>query len=379
MGSRVIDLSRDNPGRSDVGRPAAAAPDTFVGVGGIGWGQFLRLEGSRTLGRNESRSATLVDARDYCKLHIVFHWLAVLTRDGSSPVPRIVPIGVVGRDAPGRRLVREMAAVGLETSYIDVSAAHPTTFSVSFQYPDGAGCNVTTSNGAAATLSPTRVEVVARRLLMAASRIVAVSLPEVSLGTRMAFLAALDGAGAFRVASFTSGELHKAGRQGVLDRVDLLALNEDEAAAVLGRAFDAECSEAFLADLARQLLAGNPRIRIILTAGSSGAFAFEDGAWDHCPAPEVPVVSTAGAGDALIAGVLAGRFAGLPLINPSRSGVPFCERGVSSALDVGVLAASFKLGAKDTIPANLSAAGLAELGQRLGLADIRWPLSVWRS
>jgi len=52
----------------------------LVGVGGIGSGMFLALEGDATLGRNESRPAHLLDVRDYCKLHIVAHHVAVLHR-----------------------------------------------------------------------------------------------------------------------------------------------------------------------------------------------------------------------------------------------------------------------------------------------------------
>ena len=49
--------------------------DVVVGTGGIGSGIFLALEGNRTLGREESRPADLLDQRDYCKLHIVSHYV----------------------------------------------------------------------------------------------------------------------------------------------------------------------------------------------------------------------------------------------------------------------------------------------------------------
>src|SRR4029450_5120153 len=47
-----------------------------VGVGGIGFGICFELEGNHDLGRSESRPAKLTDARDYCKLHIIMHYLA---------------------------------------------------------------------------------------------------------------------------------------------------------------------------------------------------------------------------------------------------------------------------------------------------------------
>ena len=54
----------------------------IVGVGGIGSGIFFALEGNHTLGRNESRTATLLPVRDYCKLHIVLHYVAKLLGAG---------------------------------------------------------------------------------------------------------------------------------------------------------------------------------------------------------------------------------------------------------------------------------------------------------
>ena len=59
----------------------------LIGVGGIGTGIFFELEGNATLGRNESRPSRLLGVRDYCKLHIVIHYVAkrVSTRAWSTP------------------------------------------------------------------------------------------------------------------------------------------------------------------------------------------------------------------------------------------------------------------------------------------------------
>ncbi len=74
-------------------RTLPLAPDApfrrLVGVGGIGGGMFLALEGDRTLGRNESRPARLLDVRDYGKLHIVAHHVAMLL--GRRGLGRSVP------------------------------------------------------------------------------------------------------------------------------------------------------------------------------------------------------------------------------------------------------------------------------------------------
>ena len=47
----------------------------LIGTGGIGSGMFFALDGNHTLGREESRSGHFLDRRDYCKLHIVSHYV----------------------------------------------------------------------------------------------------------------------------------------------------------------------------------------------------------------------------------------------------------------------------------------------------------------
>jgi ribokinase len=361
-------------GRLDDATGRAQGPARVViGVGGIGWGQFFRLGGTRTLGRNESRSAQLVDARDYCKLHIVLHWVAVLTRQDEVP-PHIVAVGNVGDDDPGRRLLDEMGSAGIDTRMVAVVPDRPTTYSVALQYPDGSGCNITSSNGASAGLTPSRVQQAVASIPSTATEPIAVSLPEVPMRTRRAFLAALNGRGAFRVASFTSAEIRGALRDGHLADVDLLALNEDEASSLVGRQMDHADPRAFLGDLADALTALQPAIQIVLTAGERGAFGFDRGSWDHCRAPrDLPVVSTAGAGDAFLAGVIAAGLAGLPLANPDRSGSSLRERGVTSGLDLGVLVAALKIGAADTIPTGAGRSDVLGLADRLLVSERRWP------
>lgn len=126
----------------------------LVGVGGIGTGLFFALEGQHTLGRNESRPARLLNIRDYCKLHIITHYISVLlgAKPAGSPF-HIVPVGKVGRDEAGRRMIAEMAAAGMDTRHVESIADQPTLFSVCFQYPDGSGGNITTSVSAASALT----------------------------------------------------------------------------------------------------------------------------------------------------------------------------------------------------------------------------------
>ena len=56
----------------------------LIGVGGIGSGCFFALEGNHTMGRNESRPGRSLDVRDYCKLHIITHYVAKLLGAGRN-------------------------------------------------------------------------------------------------------------------------------------------------------------------------------------------------------------------------------------------------------------------------------------------------------
>ena len=161
----------------------------LVGVGGLGTGMFFELEGDHTLGRNESRSGRLLDVRDYCKLHIVMHYVAKLLGARPSGLPfHVVPIGNVGDDLAGQYVIEQMADVGIDASHVRAIPATPTLFSVCFQYPDGAGGNITTSNSAAGALSRSDIDKIAELLTRGAKHVIALAVPEVRLDVRQYFL-----------------------------------------------------------------------------------------------------------------------------------------------------------------------------------------------
>jgi hypothetical protein len=89
----------------------------LVGVGGLGTGMFFALKGDHTLGRNESRLGSLLDVRDYCKLHIVTHYVATLLGASQGQFP-VMPLGKVGDDAAGTFVLREMRTVGIDTRFV---------------------------------------------------------------------------------------------------------------------------------------------------------------------------------------------------------------------------------------------------------------------
>jgi sugar/nucleoside kinase (ribokinase family) len=344
--------------------PPDAPYRRLVGVGGIGAGIFFALEGDHDLGRNESRPGRLLDVRDYCKLHIVAQYPTVLlgAREDRGPF-HVVPVGKVGIDEVGLRLRAEMERSGMDVRFVDAVPGRPTLLSVCFQYPDGSGGNVTTVDSAAALVSERDVDAVERWLSPAA---IALAAPEVPLPVRRHLLRRATERGALRVASLTPAELKEAQATEFICLVDLLALNQDEAAEIVGARFPDESVAPFLEHLRQKLLAFQPALRIVVTAGARGAFAFDGAGWTHVAALPVRVVSSAGAGDALLGGILTGLAAGLPFT--AGGGQTGTARALSSAFDLGALVAAFKVTSPHTIPPDLSLDALLAFAREQGVA-----------
>jgi sugar/nucleoside kinase (ribokinase family) len=317
---------------------------------------FLALEGERTLGRSESRGARLVDARDYCKLHTVAHHVATLCGAAPSGDPfRVLPVGVVGTDAPGARLLEEMRAAGMDASRVRADPDRPTLFSVCFQYPDGDGCNITTVDSAASSLRLGDVDAVADAL---GPTTIALAQPEVPLEPRHRLLELGRERGALSAGSFTSLELQEARSAGLFELLDVVAINEDEAAALARTDLDATAPEPFLRRCAETFGEG---VRLVVTEGSRGAFAIEGDRCGRRPAPSVDVVGTAGSGDALLAGVLAGLAAGAPFLGS------LAEREIDDALGLGVVLASLNATSPHTIHPAADAPAVASFVRASGL------------
>jgi len=321
-----------------------------IGIGGIGAGIVYALKGDHDLGRNESRLGDLLDARDYCKLHIVQHYIArLMGADNNSAPFRVLPIGVVGNDSVGRQLLSEMAIAGLDTQFVRTDPSLRTLFSVCFIYPDGSGGNITSSNSAAAGLTFDDLRAALPYMKPAGPHGVALCLPEVPLELRQNFLRLASQCGNYRVCSFVLGEIEEAQDLGLLALTDLLAVNKEEASALLGITVGRTSDTSFLNECAAALTAIRRELRVILTVGENGAYGFEGGCWQFSPAPAVQAVSTAGAGDALLAGVVCGLAAGLPFIAPGQHGASFVGRSLHTALDLGVLNSSFSVTSPHTI------------------------------
>ena len=336
---------------------------TLIGVGGIGTGCVFSLDGNQTLGRNESRAGHLLDVRDYCKLHIIIHYVSKLLGAGQSEF-RVRAIGRVGDDAAGRQVVKAMNEVGIETSLVHRVAGKPTLFSVCFQYPDGCGGNITTDNSAAGTVSIADVNTATEALNTGGSRVIALAAPEVPLSARFHLLQLATHTGAFRAASFTSGEITNACGMGMFQLLDLVALNESEASEVVSVPFSTEAREIFIAACQEFIRASCPSLRMVVSTGANGAYALTSEISNYCPAPKIKVASTAGAGDALLGGVLAALAAGIELVKPRDRAT---SNSLETALDLGVLLASYKCLSPHTIHPGASLMSLIDFARELGL------------
>jgi len=297
-------------------RPSGAV----LGIGGIGSGLTFALNGDHTLGREESRAASLLDARDYCKLHIVLHHVRRLLPADVE----VVPIGAVGDDAPGRSLLAQIAAEGMPTDRVALVAGAPTLFAVSFVYPSGDGGNLTTSGSASDQVTPGQARAALDSLETAP--LVVAALPEVPLAARAALLSAAPMA-ATRVASFVTAEVEGTAVADLLADVDLVALNLDEARALCRSAAHDP------ADVARAVAATVRGVgaRAIVTAGAAGSWSWDGQTLEHVRVRATVVRSTAGAGDAHLGAVIAALVLGAQLHEANRLGAVVSALKVTSA------------------------------------------------
>ena len=309
------------------------------GTGGIGTGMFFLLEENRPLSRNESRSAVLTDYKDYCKGHIILHYVSVL-----SPGVKVCILGKVGDDENGETLLRKMQKINIDTRYVQKTKKAPTLFSACFQYPDGTGGNITSINSASGLVTPEYIEnciseIDAESLVLAA--------PEVPLESRIRLLEIGRERGAFTAASFTSEEAAEFEKAGGFALTDFLSVNRDEAASVC---------DAGVHAAAGVITEANPSIKLAITDGEAGSHLFAGGGYRKLPGIPAKVVSTAGAGDAFFGGTIAGLISG---------------KDFFQAASYGVAAAYFAVMSEDTIAQTVSPGKietfLKEEGSKYGL------------
>jgi|CZKR01.1.fsa_nt_gi sugar/nucleoside kinase (ribokinase family) len=71
--------------------------------------------------------------------------------------------------------------------------------------------------------------------------------------------------------------------------------------------------------------------------------------YNYCPAPKVEGASTAGAGDSLLGGIIAAVASGIPFLRGDFPKESVASKSVETALELGVLLASYKCLSPHTI------------------------------
>lgn len=279
----------------------------LIGVGGIGTGKFFALQGDHTLGREESRAGHFLEQRDYCKLHIITHYVQTLL----GTAFHTIPIGRVGDDGEGRQLIDEMSAVGLDVQHVELIPGGQTLFSFCFVYPDGSGGNMTTDNSVNSTVDAALVDKATPLFQTYRGQGIALAAPEAPLSTRLHLLERATQRDFFRAASLTSSEITSQEGISILSLTDLLAINIDEAASLAGLNPDETEVEQVVKMAVDAALKYQENMLISITAGKKGSWVWDNHRLNHVPAIGVDAVNTAGAGDAHFAALLVGLTAGL--------------------------------------------------------------------
>jgi len=298
----------------------------IIGTGGIGSGKFFRLNGDHTLGREESRSGHFLDINDYCKQHIILHYIQVLL----GPSFPVIPIGKVGDDDTGNHLFHEMESTGLIMDHVEVVSHAPTLFSFCFYYPDGSGGNLTTDNSASSGVDAGFIEGVSPEIIRLGPEGLIMAAPEVTLSARYRLLEMGKKNQLFCTASFTSEEICTALSDGILSCVDLLALNIDEASALAGHVQGEEDTYLIVNHVITKLLAINRDIRVSVTAGKHGSICWDGHTLNSFPAMKTEAKSTAGAGDAFFSGLICGITLGLTLFEAQQLATLVASLSVTS-------------------------------------------------
>jgi ribokinase len=215
----------------------------------------------------------------------------------------VAMLAAIGADAAGQGALNLWSAEGIDATGV-VRAENLHTGEAVILVDDAGENQIVVVAGANAALAPPPAGTLAGAALVVAQL-------ETPPGATIAAFAAARQAGAVTLLNAAPASPLP---QALLEATDILAVNETEAALLLGHG-------GTPADLAAALA---PRFRqgVVLTAGARGAFRATAGTPPlHQPAPRVRVVDSTGAGDAFIGAYAAARAAGLAEAAALRRGV----------------------------------------------------------
>jgi sugar/nucleoside kinase (ribokinase family) len=313
---------------------------SITATGGIGSGILFSFHDDITLGRNESRTGQLLPYKDYCKQHIILHYIATLL---DTNIFHVTPIGKVGNDDTGRNLLSMMEKAGMNIQHVSTTDEAATLFSVCFQYPDKSGGNITTSNSASSLVSCNDID---NYFLLDDENYkkgIVLSVPEVPLAPRIKILEWGRKKNQLNIASVMSSEVHEFLEMGGFKLTDILSVNIDEAARIANMQLEENDIQSIIDNCISVLKNENDSIRILITNGSDGVFVYIENQLTKFPSYKVNAISTAGAGDAFIAGTICGLCCGLPLAKKTDHNL------TETAVELGILLATLSVTSADTI------------------------------
>jgi ribokinase len=217
-------------------------------------------------------------------------------------------LGALGEDDFGRQRIAELRAEGIEVSAVAIRADAPSGVTL-ITVEERSGQN-RIAYVPGATMTITRGE--ARNAVHSVRPTVFLATLELPAESLASAIRAARDAGASVLLNATP---EPEGGNQFLAHVDCLIVNEPEAAGLLGRDPDTDWFA-----VAEQLRSSGPKW-VIITIGSEGAVATFEGRQARVAVPEIEVVDTTGAGDALCGAFAAAISAGLSPEEALRRGV----------------------------------------------------------
>jgi sugar/nucleoside kinase (ribokinase family) len=298
--------------------------------------------------------ATLLPYQDFCKQHIILHYISVLLGARPGGEFQSFPIGAVGNDTVGKKLLQDMKRSGMDINNVTIKEDHSTLFSVCYLYPDHTGGNITTDNSASSSVSTGDMERFFSAFNLPGNNEMVLAAPEVPLSARIKLLEYGKQRGGLNIASVLAAETDAFRQLNGFALVDILSINMEEAKSIAQINAESTSSDKITDACIQQLVAINPEISILITDGENGSYCYTNNHLEHTPALVVPVVSTAGAGDAFLAGTIVGYCCGLPLCKGVNDKY-FGESPLASAAELGALLASLSVTSSDTIHSDANA------------------------
>ena len=169
------------------------------------------------------------------------------------------------------------------------------------------------------------------------------------------------------VASVLSSEIEAFEQMKGFELTGLLAINIDEAQRIAKIEGDQPETGDIVQACTSRLQKANPEMRVVITNGSQGSYFFYKGQLEFTPSLKTTVVSTAGAGDAFLSGIIAGLCCGLPLFK-GFSSRELNELPLQTAVELGAVLASYSVTSADTIHEGASASTLCHYIRQSGLS-----------